>query len=1178
MSKIIADRVLETSTSTGLNPFTLAGAVAGYRAFSAVCANGDGCDYYAEAIDVATGIPTGAWESGVGWWATGGILNRVTVTGSSNGNAAVSWAAGTKRIALCALATDVNALVTADATLATNITSTIASIPSNESLPAISKTIHSGVVVKSIIYDTNKDSDGGAWRKRCSDKSWYTEVLCGVWIGQAANELAARGDNLFTYPEDQTNGAWVATARNGTISGTLTSPSGAVLQLYTENSTATIQRAQYQISTVVTGTYTASFEFKANGRRYASIYPQNATTAYAIYDLNTGTITYVGGANYLNSTCLLLGNGVYRCSLTFSTTAGTMYTNYYLTNTPTINGQAKSYTGGGVSGIYVGAAKLNLGSVATPYVPMSTLANQYYQNTTDGKYYKLAATYGSPVEVFRGNVAEFPEQVAIVAESARVIIYDLTQSSCPMWMVFVVKSGGFALSTFVYNSLSSINGYLLAGSAGVNGGISFLNFIVDKSYCLNATSNKYNQVNVANRNYDPGASYVSEVGTAPIIISRVVNDVAMTVLDGASIDPATGLPVPTIAVATAGGVSVIKSDGSVVNSVSTIETKQCSISLGVLYLSNYYGSNAYSRYVSLNGISASWASTGLFSAFASNGTADESIIVGTPGNISSKSGIIGLALTKLNQLNPNIGMRTYVTNTYNSGWQVGDTRGCYLADTVAETITASGELVVNGTNPTTTANWNAAYYGGSLTISGNTLLITTTGGTWEQTSQFFTTVVGKTYKFSWTVIAGTYSLAVVQIDGKTVGTAVGNGSATFVATLTSTPIVLAINIAATAGQTIAFNNISVKLAQPDRSVKNSGLVINGTLTKSAVATGSQLVAYSGFSSANYLQQPYSSNLDFGTGTWDVGAWINTTGYGCIIDRSYSSGSSITLSINSSGYLVGTAYDGTTTRTVTSPSVVNTGLWTLVDLQYAVTGTLTLYINDQIVNTSTGTALLTLNNTSAVLTIGNNRSLTSQFPGSISLAAISATPATPDQNAYIYRTEFEMFQSNAQVTIDGTSTAITALSYDDKADQLHAGTSWGRSSFRDLVRISSEATTVGAITSLSGNQNSILTAGASGAKYSQPALIFRDELRRKDEAAKALNKAVVSFDYDAVTSQVAFPLPRGYTTKAVFSAGVPKRLGSGKDYTVTFDGFIETVVFNTAPGNTVWVSIMATRNN
>jgi trimeric autotransporter adhesin len=53
------------------------------------------------------------------------------------------------------------------------------------------------------------------------------------------------------------------------------------------------------------------------------------------------------------------------------------------------------------------------------------------------------------------------------------------------------------------------------------------------------------------------------VGPSFAIVNSTVNDVAMTVLPDAPIDPATGLPVPTIAVATAGGISVIRDDGNV---------------------------------------------------------------------------------------------------------------------------------------------------------------------------------------------------------------------------------------------------------------------------------------------------------------------------------------------------------------------------------------------------------------------------------------------------------------------------------------------------------------------------------------------------------------------------------------------------------------------------------------
>lgn len=90
MTHIIADRVKETTTTTGTGAVTLAEAVAGHRAFSSVMANGDTC-YYAILG------PT-EWETGVGTWGTGGILTRTTVLASSNSNAAVSFSAGTKEV------------------------------------------------------------------------------------------------------------------------------------------------------------------------------------------------------------------------------------------------------------------------------------------------------------------------------------------------------------------------------------------------------------------------------------------------------------------------------------------------------------------------------------------------------------------------------------------------------------------------------------------------------------------------------------------------------------------------------------------------------------------------------------------------------------------------------------------------------------------------------------------------------------------------------------------------------------------------------------------------------------------------------------------------------------------------------------------------------------------------
>lgn len=220
--------------------------------------------------------------------------------------------------------------------------------------------------------------------------------------------------------------------------------------------------------------------------------------------------------------------------------------------------------------------------------------------------------------------------------------------------------------------------------------------------------------------------------------------------------------------------------------------------------------------------------------------------------------------------------------------------------------------------------------------------------------------------------------------------------------------------------------------------------------------------------------------------------------------------------------------------------------------------------------------LTLTCANGKFRIGARQDTASGYAGWLTLLRAGATAPSADQIAHIARTEKALFAAGAQCTLAGTSNAVTALAYDDETDTWHAGTSYGRIGFRDLLRVDSEVSTVGAVTSISAANGAVLLAGASSAKYYQPAFLLRDEIRRKAEARRALGKEPVFFDVDAVASQTAFTVQQGYTVKAVYSASTLKRLGSTKDYTVSTDGFRETVNFAVSPGAAAWVSIMAVR--
>lgn len=89
MSLIFADRVKETTTTTGTGVLTLAGAVDGFQSFDDAMADDDTCYY-----SITDGTD---WETGLGTYSAD-TLTRTTVLESTNSNAAVDWSAGSKDI------------------------------------------------------------------------------------------------------------------------------------------------------------------------------------------------------------------------------------------------------------------------------------------------------------------------------------------------------------------------------------------------------------------------------------------------------------------------------------------------------------------------------------------------------------------------------------------------------------------------------------------------------------------------------------------------------------------------------------------------------------------------------------------------------------------------------------------------------------------------------------------------------------------------------------------------------------------------------------------------------------------------------------------------------------------------------------------------------------------------
>jgi hypothetical protein len=255
----------------------------------------------------------------------------------------------------------------------------------------------------------------------------------------------------------------------------------------------------------------------------------------------------------------------------------------------------------------------------------------------------------------------------------------------------------------------------------------------------------------------------------------------------------------------------------------------------------------------------------------------------------------------------------------------------------------------------------------------------------------------------------------------------------------------------------SIDNISVRLADPDRSVNGKGLGVHGSITKAPVATGADVVGYSGFSSTDYLEQPYNPDLDFGQGDFCVMGWLkfNGTSAEAILRRQDSGASGARFGVDCAPTQKLRFLSGATT--VDGTSNIDTNTWTFFACVRD-TGTSYVYVNGVSENSSASADDVT--NTSAILKIGLRAEGTVPLTnGSLALIRISATAPTADQIRKIYEDEKVLFQEDAKATLTGNSDAVTALAHDPDTNLLHVGTPGGRSVFQGLRRVDETATAV-----------------------------------------------------------------------------------------------------------------------
>lgn len=674
----------------------------------------------------------------------------------------------------------------------------------------------------------------------------------------------------------------------------------------------------------------------------------------------------------------------------------------------------------------------------------------------------------------RGATKKFPAVAVIVAENSKVTIYDGDDPTLPMWMVFEAYVGWYRIITFGdsggISSVAMLNGTMAVTTDGATNNTSVngpfvISFVDDTAQKFNAVHGRRPwPQDIAARNSGVVPGYVNTSQDGPGVVDVQSIDVAMTVLPDAPIDDATGLPTPTIAVATDGGVSVVKDDGTVVDDTtfSPISFVEFGIDRDVFYGRNGFGRVYKWDYSSDTSSTPQYvnqqSSTPLISGLKN--------IVDLGNNSTWANGTNkGLSLANRNNL------VNYITPDYNTGWMVGNTKLATLSDTVSTNLVGS-ELITSGTFDDASAlnDWTS-HGSGTVEIDSNALKITNSATAYGGAYQEFTTVVGQTYEVSVDRVNYSTSPSANQYADFHIGLSnnyssiLANANAvdtpkTFVATATTTRITLLVG-GNNQGAHKTFDNVSIKAVAADRSTNDNSLAVNGTITRTPVATGAELVSYGPFSNNNYLEQAHNSNLDFGTGDFSIICWVKPTGNGFFFCKGEPSVSNDLYLRQLNGVLTASAGLGTI-----SGGSIPDGAWSQVVLQRR-SGTVEIWANGELQTSSTSTSNLT--DSSHVFRIGiKTADIANAFAGQLSLLRISVASMTGDRIREIYNDEKHLFNENAACTLYGTNNVVNALAYDEDAELLHVGTSGGRSVFKGLQRVDNTTDAVGVAISASND--------------------------------------------------------------------------------------------------------------
>ncbi len=695
------------------------------------------------------------------------------------------------------------------------------------------------------------------------------------------------------------------------------------------------------------------------------------------------------------------------------------------------------------------------------------------------------AWYNEPLNTsLRGARRDFPAVALLVLiDYNTILVYDLDDPTAPLWANIRNAIPGY--SATVMTKVRALNGRIFIGSNAGYGGLGVLDLPADRNtwYGLGhggEATGTYIQAGWATTSGRPQGTSASLIA-GQALVNIFVNDIDMAVMPDAPIDPASRLPIPTVAVATNAGGSIIHPDGSIADWVPAISGVCFGVIIRPGFLALSGGGGVGFKTWMRTSIPAA-DSTSFDFAFDESSTPRRGGTNGSSGKAQALSKYrntlaLGLSLSGFNLLLPNEAsfagsMFAYIASTFNTGWMVGAVKAAWLSSIDTSPLVATNIITSTFTGTSNLDGWTLDP--GATDNAGVDILDATASSYTIATRTLTGLTIGATYLVRFERIAGTQNcfMRATAIYQSAQSATAGFDEFTFVASATTQLLsILAVN----ATLRVKIDNITVDLVSTNRVGGGKPLKPTGTISRTVVAAGAELVGFSGFTNSNYLEQPYSADLDFGTGDFCMVSWVKTGLVSdTIVERAYYTGGAyngarLMLYVSSSGFPVFYVAGATSgADVVTGPAAINNGQWhQVVGLRRG--SRLELWV-DGVLVASKGTIASVggFSNANAVLRVGARVDGGDPNDGSLSLLRISGTAPSAEQLRKSYEDEKQLFKASAACTLYGTSDVVTAVAHDQDNGLLHIGTSAGRSVFQGLRRVANTTNAVGATISAANN--------------------------------------------------------------------------------------------------------------